>query len=116
MNPVLLSTLSDLERVDLLLLKLDNVRFALPAVLRALSGAGTSSVEDTVLEYRKTVANTSKSLDELDEGAQGCSGMRDAAELSFAISPPDGGPGLRYTGPTSRHGKAQWRPLRRLRE
>lgn len=71
-------TLNDIERLDLLLLKLDDARFALPAVLRALSGAGGSSslqsVEETVLEYRNRVSNATTRLDELQTSALASTG------------------------------------------
>lgn len=69
-----LGTLNDIERLDLLLLKLDNARFALPAVLRALSGNRAQSSEELLLEYRNKVSNATSSLDELQTGAVASAG------------------------------------------
>lgn len=74
MNAAILGTLNDIERVDLLLLKLDHARYALPAVLRALGETGSRSGQETISEYRKTVNNAATSLNDVHDGAQASSG------------------------------------------
>lgn len=85
-----MTTLNDIERLDNLLLKVDAVRFALPAVIHSISqaaavatapstttsqygSASTSAVlpspEARVSQYRKNIQQVNDRLDELQQGS-----------------------------------------------
>lgn len=75
------ASLNELERLDGLLRKTDAARYALPAIVQALSvssssvNGSTASAENPLLGYRNAVSRATSSLNELGQATDAASGV-----------------------------------------
>jgi len=71
--------MADIERIDAALTKLDAVRYALPAILAAVSSSSTSSTsnEERLAIYTNRLKQADSSIDDFERSAAGLQGAHD---------------------------------------
>ena len=75
---------NDLERIDNLLLKVDAVRYSVPAILQSLSSSSRNA-DSHVLNYKAKINKANTSIDELEHGASALQGVGSSTREANSI-------------------------------